>query len=233
MKNKKVLLQPAFVLHTRPYRETSLLINALTMEYGKISLVARGIRKKKSAQPAILQPLIPLLISYSGRTTLYMLQQVETNGPSYNLKERILLSTFYLNELLIKLLPDEEPHDNIFIYYKNTLEKLTCTTNLEMELRLFEKQLLKTLGYGIELTKTTLNEIIEPQEYYSYQFEHGFSRTLPNTPECFSGNSLLAFADEKLETEDDLENAKRLTRIIITSLLNHRPLRSRELFYVP
>ena len=233
MKNKKISLQPAFVLHTRLYRETSLLINVLTMEYGKISLVARGVRNKNSTQHTILQPLIPLLISYSGRTTLYTLQQVETNGPGYHLKEKMLLSTLYLNELLIKLLPDEEPHDSIFIYYKNTLEKLTHTTNLAMELRLFEKQLLKALGYGIELTKTILNETIEPQKYYTYQFGYGFSNAPYNTSECFAGSSLLAFADEKLKTEDDMKNAKRLTRIILTSLLNHRPLRSRELFYVP
>ncbi len=232
MKVKRVLLQPAFTLHARPHRENSLLVSFLTMEYGRISLWVSSTRRKKSPWRSLLQPFTPLLISFSGKTELCTLQHVETLGLNYGLAGPALFSGFYLNELLIKLLPEGESYLNVFNFYQNTLENISQGASLEIKLRLFEKNLLKALGYEIDLTKTAANETIESQEYYSYEFGNGFAKAEHIAPN-FSGKSLLALAREDFQTQAMVGDAKRLMRTILTTLLQHRPLKSRELFYFP
>ncbi|HBY56072.1 MAG TPA: DNA repair protein RecO [Coxiellaceae bacterium] len=226
----KVVLQPAFVLHSRAYRDTSLLVELLTLQYGRLTVVARGVRSMKSRLQGILMPFLPLLVSFSGKTDLRTLQQAEVNGPSYELKGNILLSSFYLNELLMRLLPSHESYPKVYQAYKNTLAGLVDSKQPEIELRLFEKCLLANLGYGLQLDRTIKNEPVLSEEQYIFEFGGGLSRAISNNSSNFSGKSLLALQAGNLSTITELRDAKRLLRGALAELLGDKPLKSRELF---
>ena len=226
----KVVLQPAFVLHSRAYRDTSLLVELLTMQYGRLTVVARGVRSMKSRLQGILMPFLPLLVSFSGKTDLRTLQQAEVNGLSYELRGNVLLSGFYLNELLMRLLPNHESYPKVYQAYKNTLEGLVDSKQPEIELRLFEKCLLSNLGYGLQLDRTIKHELVLPEEQYIFEFGNGLSKAKTNNAYNYSGKSLLALQAGNLSTATELRDAKRLLRGVLADLLGDKPLKSRELF---
>ena len=118
---KRVLLQPAYVLHRRAYRETSFLVELFALEYGRLTVIARGARKTKSAIQGLLQPFIPLLVSWSGKTELLTLTHVEANGAIKFLRGECLFAGFYLNELLMCLLQKWDSHHQLYTVYENTL----------------------------------------------------------------------------------------------------------------
>ncbi|CAL7961060.1 DNA repair protein RecO [Gammaproteobacteria bacterium] len=226
-----VVLQSAFVLHSRPYRDTSLLVELLTAEHGRLTVLARGVRSQRSRSHGLLAPFSPLLVSFSGKTDLQTLQQVEANGLSYKLGGNMLLSGFYLNELLIRLLQQHEPHPNVYQAYQHTLTVLTGTTQPEPALRLFEKYLLVDLGYGLQLDRTIDNELVLPSEKYVFEFGVGLKKDKSsNDLYNFPGKSLLALHVGTLITPDELRDAKRLLRSVLAVLLGNKPLKSRELF---
>lgn len=231
----RIELQPARVLHTRPYRDTSLLVDWLTRDYGRVRTLARNARGLTSRFKGILQPFIPFLISWSGKTELVNLQQAELAGTPNLLVGEALLSGLYLNELLLRLLAIADPHPQLYEAYQNTLQQLQQTVNLELTLRLFEKQLLQELGYGLALDKDTLSgEAIEAQGWYLFDPRQGLSRTLRSQHHsAFHGKHLLALHRGKLQDQEDLQAAKRLMRLLLAPLLGDKPLRSRELFFSP
>lgn len=233
MKIQRIEQQPAFTLHTRAYEDNSLLVTLLTLEYGKISLIAYNTRSKKSSLRALLQPFYPLLISYNLKTSLGTLRKAEANGINYYLKAKSLLSALYLNELLIKLLPEQESCCELFNFYQKTLEKLLSISNPAKDLRIFEKYLLKDLGYEINLLTTISQESIKPNLHYCYKFGHGFSETFSTNHKTFAGQSLIALAKETLTTREELDDAKQLLRGVISFILGNRPLKSREFFHLP
>jgi len=226
----KVILQPAFVLHSRPYRDTSLLVELLTMQFGKLTVVARGARSMKSQFRGILSPFLPLVVSFTGKNDLRTLQQAEMSGMSYALEHKVLLSGFYLNELLTKLLPSHESYPEVYQSYQITLAALVKSLQPEVELRLFERCLLVNLGYGLQLDRTTNNEPILPDNQYIFEFGHGFNQAKSNLGSSFLGKSLLALHAGELTTVEELRDAKRLLRGVLAILLGNRPLKSRELF---
>lgn len=230
MATNKVILEPAFVLHTRPYRDTSLLVDLLTMQFGRLTVVARGARSMKSKFRGILSPFLPLLVSFSGKNELRTLNQAETDGLSYDLGGRFLLSGFYLNELLIKLLHRYEACFEIYQIYKNTLAALVNSKQPEIELRLFEKCLLVKLGYGLSLNCTVSNEPILQDQQYIFEFGQGFRLAKSNSPSNFLGKHLLALHRGDLTTTLELRDAKRLLRGVLAILLGNKTLKSRELF---
>lgn len=225
----RISLQPAFILHHRPYRETSLLLEVFTRDYGRIALVARGVRKNRSQTRPLLQSFHPLLISWQGKTELMTLQQVELADIPIPLKGECLLSGFYLNELLIRLLQKQDPHPKLYTIYRDTLLELAGNTLQQKYLRLFEKKLLDELGYGLQLCQT-----FEANQLYRFYPEQGFQ--LHEGPEnepvsvLFSGKSLLALKAEQLEDEESLQEIKRLMRMAFSVLLGPEPLQSRRLF---
>lgn len=225
----RVQLQPAFILHQRPYRETSLLLELFTQEYGRITAVARGIRTAKSRTRAILQPFNHLLISYQGRSELMTLISVEHHGPSARLLAEGLLSGLYINEILTRLLHKHDPYPQLYTIYQHTLLELSQGATRLRALRLFEKKLLEEIGYGVHLPSS-----FEPDKHYRFHPHHGFemcTETYAELPmSIFSGKSLLSFANEKLEDEDSLREAKKLMRLVLRPLLGPAPLRSRDLF---
>ena len=230
MTANKVNLQPAFVLHSRPYRDTSLLVDLLTMNFGRLTVVARGARSAKSKIRGILSPFLPLLVSFSGKNELRTLQQAEMSGMSYAFSPKVLLSGFYLNELLTKLLPIHESYPEVYQSYQSTLIALTKSLQPEVELRFFEKCLLANLGYGLRLDQTANHEQVLPEKQYFFEFGHGLKLAKSASPANFLGKNLLALHDGCLSTKDELQEAKRLLRGVLAILLGGKKLKSRELF---
>lgn len=220
----RVTLHPIFILHTRPFRDTSLLIDALSMDYGRISLLARGVRTTKTKLRGILQPFVPLLISWSGNTELVSMSKVEPVGLPYHLKAKALISGFYLNELIMRLLHRYDPHPNLYNAYQQALIGLQNSHSTELVLRLFEKCLLNELGYGLK------SDLIA-EGWYQFVPGRGLIQCSASSSEhIFSGKNLLALLKEVFDDAEVLRDAKRLMRLALQSLLGERVLKSRELF---
>lgn len=229
----RISLQPAFVLHRRAYRETSLLLDVLTESYGRISLIARGVRSQRSQLRSLLQPFVPLLVSWQGSSDLMLLNSVEGNGAAYPLRGDCLFSGFYLNELLVRVLQKQDPHPQLYTIYRHTLLELQGAELVQQALRLFEKKLLEELGYGLQLSRDFFTgDAILPERVYRFFPEQGFKQVDPDVCDRmqFRGKSLLAFASEQLKDEESLRDAKRLMRIALTALLGVGDLQSRKFF---
>jgi DNA repair protein RecO (recombination protein O) len=186
----------------------------------------------KSRLKALLQPFTPLLVSWSGKNELCNMQSAEAGGLPILLKGRRLLKGFYLNELLIRLLQKNDPHPELYTIYENTLlklaEKSASNEFAQKTLRLFEKQLLHQLGYGLHFQQDFKDEC-----FYQFYLEEGFkivTESVASEALIFSGNSLRSFAQDVLEDSNSLKDAKRLMRIVLQSLLGQHPLQSRKLF---
>jgi DNA repair protein RecO (recombination protein O) len=227
----RIVLQPAFVLHRRPYRNTSLLLEALTPEQGRLGLVARGVRTARSRLKGLLQPFQRLLLSASGRGDLLGLTDAEEAGTPLLLPPSRWLSGLYVNELLLRLLQRQDPHPGVFVAYQTVLEALADTGNEEAALRLFEKRLLAGIGYGLALdAEIHTGAPIVPEGAYCYVLDQGpcpAGRSATGIP--IAGKSLLALQQETLSDPDVLKEAKRLTRAAISVHLQGRPLKTREL----
>lgn len=229
---KPALLQPAYVLHQRQYRESSLLVELFTRDYGRISVIAKGARRKTSQAHGLLRPFLPLLISWSGKHELKTLTHSEvsigTQLAFANLQKECLFAGFYLNELLMYLLQKWDAHPNLFTIYANTVTELQKPTLQQITLRRFEKKLLDEIGYG-------LMQSFLPDQYYRFVPEHGFvvEKINPNVNhrDLFSGKNLIAIAKEEWR-EDNLFDAKRLMRILLSPLLGTKTIYSRQLFTV-
>ena len=224
----RISLQPGFILHRRPYRETSLLLDVLTEEHGRISLIAKGVRTNRSTTRAILQPFVPIFVSWQGKTELMTLISTEANGLPMLLKGSSLLAAFYLNELLMYLLHKYDPHPKLYTIYRHTLIELQAQPLEERVLRVFEKRLLEELGYGLHL-----EDEFNAEAYYQFYPEKGFKQCEnfeENPVMVFPGKSLIALAEEKLEEESVLKDVKRLMRLAFKPLLVGKELKSRELF---
>lgn len=226
----RVSLQPAFVLHHRPYRETSVILELFTQEHGRISAVAKGVRQAKSKWRSLLQPFVPVLVSWQGRGDLVSLVQAEPNGASIRLLGECLLSGLYLNEILMRLLQKHDPYVELYAIYQATLLELQQAPLAHKTLRLFEKNLLEQIGYGLPLGQGV--EPINPLANYRFHPEHGFELCAiqQEGAAIFSGESLLAIAAEELNNESVLRDAKRLMRLALLPLLGQKTLHSRRLF---
>ncbi|MEQ1527679.1 MAG: DNA repair protein RecO [Methylococcales bacterium] len=149
MTENSVYLQPAFILQYRNYRETSLIIDVITRDFGRISLVAHGVRKAKSKTAGTLQPFIPLALSYTGKAELKTLCAVEIMAPTIRLPGLALYCGFYVNELISCFLHRDDPHPEVFDLYKQSLINLTDNSKIEATLRAFELNLMENVGYGL------------------------------------------------------------------------------------
>ena len=229
-------LEPAFILHARPFRNTSLLLDLFTEQHGRMSAVARGARGPRSKTCGLLQPFVPLLLSWSGRTELVTLRDVESGGAFPQFNNHTLLSSFYLNELLLRLLHRHDPHPELFQAYRHVLQGLESQLQVERILRLFEKKLLTELGYGLILDREASTHCaIEAEGLYRFQIEIGFMRIEIHAHDVhsnaiFPGRSVLSLHHEQLADTESLRDAKRLTRLALAPLLGPQPLKSRELF---
>lgn len=230
----RVNLQPAFILHRQPYRDTSLLVEAWTPVYGRIGLVARGVRTARSRLRGVLHPFIPLLLSWAGKGELLSLRAAEEAGVPMPLPSERLFSGFYVNELMLRLLKRHDPHPYLFAAYQQVLAALAHEPVQEAALRIFEKRLLSEIGYGLRLENEVLTgEPISCENNYCYVLDRGPCIGAADQGGIHvSGRSLLALQGEALEDSQVLRDAKRLTRAAIAMQLQGRPLKTRELLPV-
>lgn len=224
-------LQAAYVLHTRAYKESSLLLELLTVQ-GRISVMAKGAKRPKSSFRGILQPFIPLLMSYVGRQELKTLTYAEITTQQVSLQGDYLLAGLYVNELLMRLLLKEAPCVFIFEAYETILTALREQQDLWVCLRIFEKNLLKALGYELNLMHDAHSgELIEPDAQYIYLLETGPVRveacSVPGF--IFSGQCLLDLAQDNLQDMGSCKQAKQLLQHALAVHLGGRALNSREL----
>jgi DNA repair protein RecO (recombination protein O) len=225
--------QPAFVLHSYPFRETSLIIETFTRDRGRVALVARGARRPKSALRGVLLAFQPLLLSWSGKTELRTLHKAEWEGGYTPLKGLALICGFYLNELLLNLLPRDDPHEYLFAAYRETLDALGRSDEHAVSLRCFEKTLLRELGYGLMLDRDAeTGAPIRAELHYSYVMEHGpvVSRGdgVQNGVEL-SGQTLIDMQSDRYTSAASLQQSKVLMRALINRHLGDRILHTRQL----
>lgn len=228
----KVTLQPAYVLRLRPYRETSALVEAFTQDYGRVGLVAKGVRRRRSKGIGLLQPFCPLLLSWVGRGDLVTLTGAEAAGRVPALIGEGLVCAFYLNELLLRLLLRRAPFEALFSIYGQTLSQLADPRQRQQALRLFERDLLAYLGYGLILDhEVTTLQPIDPEQWYSYQWEKGPKRLQTEDLEGVKirGRTLQALARGELADPISLREARQLLRWLLTLQLGNKPLKSRDL----
>lgn len=225
--------EPAYVLHRRPWRETSLMVDIFSLNAGRITLIARGGNTAKSPLKAQLQPFQPLLLDWAGRSDLKTLTQADVrSGPA--LKRTLsLYSGLYVNELLQRLLPMADPHPQLFASYIDVIAELSEASDVEPVLRRFEQSFAAELGYNFAWDQTTdAGQPVEAAGHYCYDPEQGIlaapspGTRLRNLP----GGTLLALASGDLETAECRRVAKRVTRVLVDYLLQGKVLHSRSLF---
>jgi DNA repair protein RecO (recombination protein O) len=230
----RVHLQPAYVLHHRPYRDTSRILELFTRDHGRVSVfarAARGGRNRSGSLMSVLQPFNRVLVSWSGRGEAGQLTAAEFDGAFSIMPPEQLVNGYYLNELLLKLFARHDGHADVFDLYAATLDGLKGASNPVRALRIFEKRLLEALGYGLVLgTEALTREVVEANRMYHYRLEQGAVRALDiaEGSMVFAGSSLLSLADEQLTTMVALTDARRLLRAALEQCLDGRELKSRR-----
>jgi DNA repair protein RecO (recombination protein O) len=227
----KVEQQPAYLLHSRPYRETSLLADFITRDYGRLSAVVRGKRggkRKRSAE--ILQSFIPLTISWSGRSSLKTLIAYENCAAAELPSGQRLYSALYCNELLMKLTMPFDHYPGLFDHYESLLAYLASDADIESGLRGFELELLDMLGYGIDLSHDHAHEAISPERRYVFNPEAGLIPDPQTGETAFSGSLLEKIRLRDFSEPQTKKAAKMLMRQVFDFLLAGKPITARELF---
>ena len=220
-------LVPAYIVHRRPFSESSFVLEVFTAEYGRVGLLAKGARKRSGRGTGGVQPFQQLLVSWRGRGELPTLTSVEANRVALSLARKNLVSGLYVNELLLRLLHRHDPHPDLWHPYIRTLDNLVTATNPESTLRCFEMHLLSAIGYGLELSVDAQQNPIRDDCSYYYDGELG--ARVDNGPHAVSGAMLLALAREELNSPELLRDAKRLMRRLLHRRLDGKPLVSRSL----
>ncbi|CAA0080548.1 DNA repair protein RecO [Zhongshania aliphaticivorans] len=225
---------PCFVLHLRPYRDTSALVDLFSLEHGRFTCVAKGLRgsgRSRQHWRAALQVFNLVSASWQGRNELKSLLDVQQQQ-SYSLKGRALFCGFYINELLERLLYPLDPHSEVFLNYTHCISQLAIGADLEPTLRRFEFGLLESLGYGINFTYCTQSqEPVESNRFYQFEVGEGLRPASENAVGMvFSGADLLQLAADDFGEDTALRAAKQLNRAALSVLLGDKPLRSRTLF---
>lgn len=229
----RVHKEPGFVIHTRPYSETSLYVELFSRQYGRLTAIAKGARRQKSKFRGVLLPFRLLSTGWAGKGEIPVLTLAEPAELWSEIRGQSILCGFYVNELVIKLLHRYDAHPALFDYYADTMSRLRRGEAHESILRLFEKRLLGELGYAmnLDLEADRQREII-PDRSYRYIPHVG---AVPEDNDHkggvpISGASLHALRNEALADPRALKECKRLMRVMISHQLENRPLHSRKLF---
>jgi len=223
----RIDLQPAYVLHARAYRETSLLVEAFTEAHGRVGLLARGVRSVRS-QPlrAALQPLQPVLLSWTGRGELPLLRGAEPGGTVPRATGDAVLAGFYANELLLRLLPRGDPHPRLFHRYAFLVGVLGAGGDLAWELRRFERDLLEELGYGLVLDHDAEGTPLAAEARYRYDPDLGPVRLPEGSGGGVSGAALAALAADAVPDVVQRGELRRLMRRVLQERLGGRELQA-------
>ncbi len=220
----------AIVLHVQPYRETSLFVDLLTRQHGRLRLLAKGARRGRHPVSQVLRPFNPVRVAWAGYRELPVLTAAESLDQTFSLRGTALFCGFYLCELLVRLLPAQDPHPGLHALLLHALGQLESGRDEQPILRAFELAFLESLGYGLRLDEDAAGQPIDPATTYVYHPEQGAVITDAGVRNGIRGVTLLALAQGEWGDEQLALEAKRLLRGVIHHLLNGRPLKSRELF---
>lgn len=227
-------LQPCFVIHRRDYRDSSLLLELFTLNDGLLPAIARGAKSGRGQRAALLQPFRPMQVSATGRGEIKTLGQVEPEGQAFSLSGTVLYCGFYLNELLMRLLQRNDPHQNLFAHYFNALTSLAEGVAIDECLREFEVSLLKEIGYELMLDRDYATGLpVQPGKVYEYVIEQGpieSSVQASAGSHLVHGRTLLGLQYRGPMDHASMTEAKVLMRRILAFYLGDKPLKSRELF---
>ena len=220
--------QPAFVLHSRPYRETSLLLECLTREHGRLGVVARGVRRERArVQRAQLEPFQALTFDLLLRGELATLLGAEPSGLPLRLPGDAGLAGLYLNELVVRMTGRQDPYPALFDAYARTLPRLAEPDALGWSLRRFERDLLQTIGYGLQLEhEAGSGAPLAPDGCYRYQVEEGPVACAAGTPRALHGRDLLALAQDRRPDAGGLAALRVMMREVIRFHLGGGELRA-------
>ncbi len=229
--------EPAFVLHSHPFRETSLILDVFSRKHGRLAIVARGARRPKSSLRGVLMNFQPLLLSWFGKGEVRTMHSAEWQGGQPYLQGTALMCGFYMNEMLLNLLARDDPHEQLFDYYRATIYRLAHETDHAATLRCFEKHLLQELGYALALEREAGNgKAIQPEVCYRYVVERG---PLPDdsgpddgdvhTGLTVLGKTLLDMAADDYADPITAQQSKQLMRMLLNHHLGGKILHTREL----
>ena len=230
-----MIKQPAYVLHSRPYRETSVMVDLFTPDYGLVRCIARGVKKSMS-QGQALQPFIEYQVFFHGDSGLKNLDKYESQGLPLALKGDALFSGFYVNEVILRALRTDAEVEAEFLYeaYEAALHNLQ-NQQLELALRTFEITLLEHMGQSYEWDmdfKTA--DYVEDDSHYGFFVEQGMSRVshiyaAKNPNNCFYGQDLKRLAQGDISAASTLKMCKRLLRLALKPIIGYKPIQAREL----
>lgn len=227
----RVSNQPGFVLHSYPYKETSLIVDMFTRDHGRIGLVAKGAKRPHSKLRGVLQTFQPLQAAWSGKAELRTMIDAEWVGGMLPLEKTALLCGFYLNELLVKLLARDDPHPALFDHYVSTLNQLAHNEPAPIVLRKFERALLKETGVAADLTRcTSTRGQVEPAREYVVDPERGPRPALASDSwPAVAGKTLLDMEREDYSDPLTQAQSKQLMRFLLAYHLGGAPLNTRQI----
>jgi len=227
---KRILNQPAWILHYKNFSDSSNILDVFTRDYGRVSLIAKGGRSVKSKFRGMLRPFVLLNISWFSRSNLGTLMDAEIQEKPISLVGDALLSAYYINELLIKLLYKDDPQDEIFCLYTKTIEELSMIEDIAPLLRHFEMELLRLIGYGLNLDEVKKTELpINPLLFYEYKPEIGLIEVRKKRGGMiFSGAQIEGIRRKDFDCKEILKCANQLLRNIIAHHLGNRQLNTRK-----
>ena len=231
MSRSRVDGQPAYVLHSYPFRETSLIVEVFSRDHGRVALLARGARRPRSVLRGLLLAFQPLELGWAGKGEVPTLMKAEWQGGQPLLSGKALFFGYYLNELLLHLLPREDTHASLFAAYAAVLRRFADDLQ-EADLRRFERALLQGLGYGLTLTHDAQGVVIDPDAHYAYEIERGPVRLARpgNSALSVRGKTLLDLADDALSDPATQAEAKQMMRALINHHTGGKRLETRKIF---
>ena len=226
----KQTAQPVYVLHSYPFKETSLVVELFSKEFGRIAAVAKGARRPHSAMRGMLQSFQMLDGAWSGKNELKTLHSLDWSAGLTLLKGEALMCGFYMNELLLRLLPREDAHESLFAYYASALHTLTNETDLAITLRRFELKLLQEMGYAVPLLQDENDMAIEADKSYRYEAEYGACELgATKNGIQLSGKTMLDMARDDYADSTTQSQSKQLMRYLLAHYLGDKPLHTRQL----
>lgn len=226
---RRVLLAPGYILHHRPYRDTSRILEVLVRDHGRLTLFARGARGPKPRFGGVLQPFDLLLLSFQVGREAGQLTGAESAESAAALPAGSLMAGFYLNELLLKLTTRHDPIPEIFEDYRRALSGLRAGGRVEAVLRVFEKRLLEAVGYGLDLSsEARTGKGIEAEGFYRFVASEGLIPAARRDGDAVAGSSILALAQEELGEGQELEDARKLLKAALAERLEGKELTTRR-----
>ena len=226
--------QPVYVLHTHPFKETSLVVELFSQQFGRIAAVAKGARRPHSAMRGMLQSFQILDGAWSGKNELRTLHSLDWSAGLLLLQGEAMMCGFYLNELLLRLLPREDAHEDLFDYYTQTLQTLMTAKELANTLRKFELTMLQEMGYAVPLTHDENDLEIDPELTYCYEADYGakLSGTSLGTHQNgvqLLGKTMVDMAQGDYRSARTQSQSKQLMRYLLAHYLGDKPLHTRQL----